>query len=141
MISDNKFEDSTQTALKLYAKADLLAFQNKTDQAILVLDKILEDHKTESIIGQTLYKQGQLFESKKEFAKAENNYSRIIADYKDSILIDDAYFALAELYANKLSMPDKAQPLFEYIIFNFEDSIFFVEARKKYRALRGDAIN
>jgi tetratricopeptide (TPR) repeat protein len=141
LISDNKFEDSTQTALKLYAKADLLAFQNKTDKAIIVLDKILEDHKTESIIGQTLYKQGQLFESKKQYAKAEANYSRIISDYRDSILIDDAYFALAELYVNQLSMPDKAQPLFEHIIFNFEDSIFFVEARKKYRALRGDAIN
>jgi hypothetical protein len=29
LISDNKFEDSTQTALKLYAKADLYAYQNK----------------------------------------------------------------------------------------------------------------
>lgn len=105
------------------------------------MDKILENHKTESIIGQTLYKQGQLYESKKEFGKAESNYSRIISNYKNSILIDDAYFALAELYANQLSIPDKAQALFEHIIFNFEDSIFFIEARKKYRALRGDVIN
>ncbi len=141
LISDNKFEDSTHTALKLYAKADLLAFQNKTDDAISVLSKILQDHKTELIIGQTLYKQGQLFESKQQYAKAESNYSRIISNYKDSILIDDAYYALAELYAKQLGQPDSAQTLYEHIIFNYEDSIYFVEARRKYRALRGDAIN
>ena len=141
LISDNKFEDSTQTALKLYAKADLLAFQNKTNKAITLLDKILLEHKTETIIAQTLYKQAQLFESKQEFEKAETNYKGIIANYKDGILIDDAYFALAELYANKLAQPEKAQALYEQIIFNHEDSIYFVDARKKYRALRGDAIN
>ena len=141
LISDNKFEDSLQTALKLYAKADLMAFQNKTEDAIILLDKVLQEHKTETIIAQALLKQAQLFESKQQFKKAETNYIGIIENYKDGILIDDAYFALAELYANYLAQPEKAQTLYEQIIFNYEDSIYFVEARKKYRALRGDTIN
>lgn len=141
LISDNKFEDSTQTALKLYAKADLYAYQNKTDEAISLLDKILEDHKTESIIDQALYKQGKLFEGKKDYLKAESNYKAIIDNYKEDILADDAYYALAELYVNVLNKPEEAQALYEKIIFNHADSIFFVEARKKFRALRGDAIN
>jgi len=78
LISDNKYEDSLQTALKLYAKADLLAFQNKTESAILLLDKILIEHKTESIIDQALYKQAQLFESKQLYEKAEANYLNMI---------------------------------------------------------------
>jgi tetratricopeptide (TPR) repeat protein len=141
LISDNKYEDSLQTALKLYAKADLMAFQNKTDKAILLLDKILKEHKTETIIDQALYKQAQLFESKQLYKKAEDNYLKIIANYKEDILADDAYFSLAELYLNHLAQPEKAKVLYEQIIFNHEDSIYFVEARKKYRALRGDAIN
>ncbi|MBN4070168.1 hypothetical protein JYT76_00630 [Olleya sp. AH-315-F22] len=141
LISDNKYEDSLQTALKLYAKADLMAFQNKTDKAISLLDKILQEHKTETIIDQALYKQAQLFESKQQFEKAEENYLKMIANYKEGILADDAYFALAELYLNHLAQPEKAKFLYEQIIFNHEDSIYFVEARKKYRALRGDAIN
>ena len=141
LISDNKFEDSLQTALKLYAKADLLAFQNKTDKAISLLDKILLEHKTETIIDETLYKQAQLFESKQLYEKAEANYLNMIANYGEDILVDDAYFALAELYVNHLTQPEKAKDLYEQIIFNHEDSIYFVEARKKYRALRGDAIN
>ncbi len=141
LISDNKYEDSTQTALKLYAKADLFSFQNKTDKAISLLDKILLEHKTETIIAQALFKQAQLFEIKQQFDKAEINYNNIIANYREGFLVDDAYFALAELYVNHLAQPQKAKALFEQIIFNHEDSIYFVEARKKYRALRGDAIN
>lgn len=141
LISDNKFEDSTQTALKLYAKADLYAYQNKTDEAITLLDKILENHKTETIIDQALYKQGKLYEGKKDYLKAEANYKAIIDNYGEDILADDAYYALAELYVNVLNKPEEAQALYEKIIFNHADSIYFVEARKKFRALRGDAIN
>jgi len=141
LISDNKFEDSTQTALKLYAKADLLAFQNKTDDAIETLGNILENHKTESIIDQALFQQAILFKKKKEYSKAAANYIAIIENYKEDILADDAYFYLAELYVNYLHQPEKAKELYEQIIFNHADSIYFVEARKKYRTLRGDAIN
>lgn len=141
LISDNKYGDSLQTALKLYAKADLMAFQNKTTEAIALLDEIMVGHKTETIMPQALLKQAQLFEKRQEFVKAESNYNSIISNYKDGILIDDAYYGLAELYANKLAQPEKAQTLYEQIIFNHEDSIYFVEARKKYRALRGDTIN
>ena len=141
LISDNKYEDSLQTALKMYAKADLLAFQNKNDDAINLLDRILNEHKTEPIIAQTLYKQAQLFQLKSQFEKAQANYENIIANYREGILIDDAYFNLAEIYEKHLNMPEKAKTLYEQIIFNHADSIYFVEARKKFRALRGDAVN
>ena len=141
LISDHKGSDSLHTALKLYAKAELLSIQKKPTEALEVLDAILENHKTDRIIDQTLLVQAQLFESQKEFAKAEINYLRIITDYKDDILVDDAYFFLAELYRTKLMQTDKAKLNYETIIFNHEDSIHFVEARKQYRILRGDTLN
>ena len=141
LISDNKYEDSLQTALKLYAKADLLAFQNRVDESITVLDKILADHKTEPIMAQALFKQAQLFTLKGQFAKAQANYESIIDNYREDILIDDAYYMLAELNENQLKNPEKAKTLYEKIIFNHADSIYFVEARRRYRALRGDVIN
>lgn len=141
LISDNKYEDSLQTALKLYAKADLLAFQNRIDESITVLDKILTDHKTEPIMAQALFKQAQLFTLKGQFAKAQANYESIIDNYREDILIDDAYYMLAELNENQLKNPEKAKTLYEKIIFNHADSIYFVEARRRYRALRGDVIN
>jgi tetratricopeptide (TPR) repeat protein len=141
LISDNKYEDSLHVALKLYAKADLMAFQNKPDEAISLLDKVLTEHKGESIEDQALFKQAELFVQKKQYEKAVSNYESIIAHYSDGILADDAYYHLAELYNNILSEPEKAKALYEKIIFNHQDSIYFVEARKKFRMLRGDAIN
>ena len=141
LISDNKYEDSTQTALKYFAKADLLDFQNKTDEAISLLDKILLEHKGESITDQAFYQQAKLYEKKKQYSKAEANYLEIIKDYGDDILADDAHYYLAELYSTHLAKPEEAKLLYEKIIFEHEDSIYFIEARKKFRMLRGDTIN
>ncbi len=141
LISDNKFEDTTQTALKLYAKADLLAFQNKPKDAILLLDDILTNHKGETIEDQALYMQAKLYEKNKQYLQAESNYKRIIDTWREDILIDDAIYMLAELFINHLAREDEAKELYEQIIFDHADSIYFVEARKKYRALRGDVIN
>ncbi|TXD81919.1 tetratricopeptide repeat protein [Subsaximicrobium wynnwilliamsii] len=141
LISDNKDEDSLQTALKLYAKADLMSFQNKNERGITLLNKILTEHKGESIEDQALYMQAKLFEKTNQLEKAVANYEYIIANYRDEILADDAYFYLAELYETQLAQPEKAKDLYEKIIFNHQDSIYFVEARKRFRMLRGDAIN
>ena len=141
LIRDNSLEDSTQTALKKYARADLLAFQDKNTEAIAALNDILTNHKGEKIEDEALLKQGEIYEKTGEYAKAEANYLKIIEFYNDDILADDAHFRLAKIYEEKLNQPDKAKTQYEAIIFNFADSIYFVEARKKYRALRGDAIN
>lgn len=139
-ISDNTLEDSTQVALKEYAKADLLAFQKKNGDAIQALDSLLANHKGEKIEDEALYSQAKLFEKENDFKKAETNYLAIIDLHGDDILADNANYFLAELYANQLNDPEKAKSYYEQIIFNFADSIYFVEARKKYRMLRGDSI-
>lgn len=141
MIRDNSLEDSTQAALKKYARADLLALQNRNEEAIDLLASLLTIHKGEKIEDEALLKQGELFEKTGQFEKAESNYLLLIDFFKDDILADDAYYRLAKLYENQLQDPGKAKELYEQIIFNFADSIYFVEARKKFRTLRGDAVN
>lgn len=141
LISDNKDEDSLQTALKLYSKADLMSFQNKKQDAIALLDKILTEHKGETIEDQALFMQAKLFEKTKQIDKAVASYEYIIANYRDEILADDALYFLAELYQLQLAQPEKAKELYEKIIFDHQDSIYFIEARKRFRRLRGDAIN
>ena len=141
LISDNSLEDSTQTALRKYARADLLAYQNKTKEAIDELNGILLDHKGEKIEDAALFKQGDLLEEIKDYAAAELNYRKIIEFYGTGILADDAYFQLGELYRNVLNEPEKAKAQYEKIIYNYQDSYFFPQARKYFRQLRGDAIN
>ncbi len=141
IISDNSLEDSTQTALKKYAKADLLSYQNKETEAIAKLEEILQKHKGEKIEDEALFMQAKLYEERREFEKARLNYKKIIEFYKEDILADDAYFAMAQLYLNHFDEPETAKQYFEEIIFNHQDSIHYVEAQKSYRRLRGDAVN
>jgi tetratricopeptide (TPR) repeat protein len=141
VIRDNSQEDSLQIALKKYAKADLFTYQNKPDAAISLYGEILETHKGESIEDETLLAQAALLEAKSAFAKARKNYETIIEYFGDGTLADNAHYKLAELYAGPLNEPEKAKQHYERIIFDFQDSIFYVEAQKKYRQLRGDAIN
>ena len=140
LIKDNSQEDSTQTALKKYARADLLAFQNKTPEAIALLGDIIINHKGEKIEDEALLKQALLYEAGKSWNKAESNYLKILQYFNKDILADNATFFLAELYNKHLNNPEKAREFYEQIIFNFPDSIYFVEARRNYRELRGDFI-
>jgi tetratricopeptide (TPR) repeat protein len=141
LISDNSLEDSTQTALKKYARADLLAYQNKDKEAVEVLEDILENHKGEKIEDEALLKQAELLVEQQNYEGAEFNYQKIVEFYGDGILADDAHFALGELYEKTLNEPEKAKTHYEKIIYNYQDSYYFPQARKNFRRLRGDAIN
>ncbi|MEZ4970833.1 MAG: hypothetical protein R2814_14475 [Flavobacteriaceae bacterium] len=141
LISDNSLEDSTQTALKKYARADFLAYQNKKRDAVDLLEDILQNHKGEKIEDEALLKQGQILIELGDYEKAEFNYLKIVEFYANDILADDANFALAELYRNILDQPEKAKAYYEKIIYNHQDSYFFPLARRNFRILRGDSIN
>lgn len=141
MIRDNSLDDSTKTALKKFARADLLTLQNKNNTAISLLQDILTNHKGEKIEDEALLKMGELYEATQQYEQAEANYKKLIEFYNEDILADDAHFRLAKLYEGPLAQPEKAKALYEQIIFDFADSIYFIEARKRYRTLRGDAIN
>lgn len=139
LITDNTVEDSTQTALKKFAKADFKLYQNKKDEALTEFKDILENDKTESIQDVTLLRIGKLYESRGQYDLALQHYQQIIDKYHEGIYIDEALFFSAEIYNKKLQDPAKAQPLYEKVLFNHEDSIYFTEARKQFRQLRGDA--
>ncbi|TDQ28541.1 tetratricopeptide repeat protein [Tenacibaculum caenipelagi] len=139
-ISDNEPKDSISSGLKEYAKADLLAFQNKNDEAIAILNNIIITFKGQPIEDEALFKQAQLFIKKKQYDEAILNYARIIALDKNGIYVDDVYYHMAELYNNELNNPEKAKEYYQKIIFDHPSSIYLVDARKKYRKLRGDDI-
>jgi tetratricopeptide (TPR) repeat protein len=137
LINDNTVADSTQTALKQFAKGDYLLFQKRNEEAITQFLAILKNHKGEEIEAVTLLRLGKIYEKKGDFALALSQYQTIIDQHSDGIYIDEALYFSAEIY-NKQLIPEKAKPLYEKILFNHQDSIYFVEARKKFRQLRGD---
>jgi tetratricopeptide (TPR) repeat protein len=138
LINDNTVADSTQTALKKFAHADFLLYQNKTQDALAVFQQILKDHKTEEIEPVTLYRIGKIYEKQGDFTSALSQYQKIIDNYKECIYIDEANYFSAEIYNKQLKDVEKAKKYYEEVIFHHEDSIYFTDARRKYRQLRGD---
>ena len=138
LINDQTHADSAQVALKKFAKADFYRFQNKIDLAIAHFKKIALEHKGEEIEDLALLRLGTCYEIQNNHAEALNNYVRLMTEFPESIYVDEALYFAGNIYLNVLNDTAEAQKCYEKIIFNHQDSIYFVEARKKFRKIRGD---
>ncbi|MFV8342447.1 tetratricopeptide repeat protein [Flavobacterium sp. XS2P39] len=138
LINDNTVADSTQAALKEFAKGDYLLYQNRNQEAVKHFQTLLKNYKGKEIEAVTVLRLGKIYEKTGDFTMALSQYQTIIDQHNEGIYIDEALYFSAEIYSKKLQLPEKAKPLYEKIIFNHQDSIYFVEARKKFRQLRGD---
>ena len=139
LIEDNSVEDSLRIALQDYAKADFQLYQKKNDEALQSFLTILQRHKGKSIEESTLFKVGKIFEENKDYTKAIQYYQNILEQHKDGIYKDEALFFSAEIYRKYLLDNKKAKPLYEKIVLEHPDSLYFTESRKHYRTLRGDS--
>lgn len=139
LIEDNSVEDSLRIALQDYAKADFQLYQKKNDEALQSFLTILQKHKGKSIEESTLFKVGKIYEEKNDYAKAIQYYQSILEQHKDGINKDEALFFSAEIYRKHLLDNEKAKQLYEKIVLEHPDSLYFTESRKQYRTLRGDS--
>ena len=139
LIQDNSIEDSLRVALQAYAKADLQLYQKKNEEALQSFLTILEKHKGESIEDETLLKIADIYYQKKDYLKALSYYQNILDNHKEGIYIDEALFFSAEIYRKHLLDNEKAKPLYEKMVLEHPDSLYYTESRKQYRTLRGDS--
>ena len=139
-IMDNLGLDTTARSLELFSEADLLGFQNRFEEAFNKLDELTRTFPDHSLQDDVLYTKATIFKKQRNYTEAAALYQEIIEKYADEIKADNALFELAELYENQLADPEKAKALYEQIFLDYSGSTFAVEARKRYRALRGDEI-
>lgn len=139
-IMDNLGLDTSATALNMYSQADLLVFQNKFEEAFAKLDSIAAAFPEHSLEDDVYYLKAKIFQKKRDYTGAMEMYNLIIEKYPEEIRADNALFELAELYETRLGDPEKAKSLYEKIFLDYSNSTFAVEARKRFRLLRGDKI-
>jgi tetratricopeptide (TPR) repeat protein len=139
-IMDNLGLDTTDQALKLYAQADLLTFQNRFDDAFAKLDTLLKTFPEHKLDDDVLYARAKTYSRMKEYQKAADLYLIVIEKYPEEIRADNSLFELAELYEHQLNDVEKAMQYYEKIFIDYSGSTFSVEARKRFRKLRGDNI-
>jgi tetratricopeptide (TPR) repeat protein len=126
-------------ALKMYAKAEFLIFQNKDDEALKALDSVMILSPFGSLVDDALYQKALIYIKQKNYFEAEKLFKRIIENYGDQLLADDAVFQLAELYEYYLKDIPQAMEYYQKILKEYSDSLYVVQARNRYRTLRGDS--
>lgn len=136
IITDNLANDTASEPLIWYAKADLLAFQNKYDEALQVLDSIDQFFPYHDIADNVLYKRYEIYAKQHNYEKAAEQLQKIVVDFGEDVLGDDALFNLAELYEYNLNDKEKAAELYKQLLFAYKGSVYVVEARKRYRSLK-----
>jgi len=138
LITDNIGIDTTEAPLLMYARADLLAYQNKNNEAMLQLDTLKQEYPAHTIMDDILYKRYEINYKQQKFEVAAENLQEIITNYPTDILADDALFNLAVLNENQFNNKEKAAELYKKIMFDYQSSIYVVDSRKRYRKLRDE---
>ena len=139
-IIDNLGMDTDTKAMSMYANAELLLFQNKDEDAERTLDSILIKFPGHALYDDIEYTKAEIYVRKREFQKAVPLLEDIIKNFGKDIKADDATFLLAEINEKELHNTEKAKELYKSIITDYNNSLLVIEARKRYRALRGDKL-
>ncbi|MCW3084572.1 MAG: hypothetical protein JWP12_1938 [Bacteroidetes bacterium] len=140
-ITDALATDTNEAPLLIFARADLLTFQNKDDAAMLTLDSINKLYPNHALADDILYKKAQIELKHGKFTEAAAYYDTIVINYGEGILADDALFKLADLNENQFKNIDKAKEQYQQLLEKYPASLYVVEARKRFRRLRGDVVN
>ena len=131
-------EKETNKPLKYFAKADFLMFQNKDDEALKMLDSVLYAEPFGKLTDDVYFQKSKILTRQQNFIEAEKMLQKILESHGEDILADDAAFALGQLYEYNFKDTQKAMEYYQKLMKDYPGSLFTVEARKRYRALRGD---
>ncbi len=139
-IMDNLNTDTTTDAMAIYAAAEMLVYQNRFPEVFALLDSLRTGFPENTLQDDILYLEAQVYEKKRDYTKAADLYRIVAEKFPEDIRADNALYALALLYEEKLNEPEKAKELYEKIFLDFSGSVFAVDARKRFRILRGDKV-
>ncbi|UKJ07390.1 tetratricopeptide repeat protein [Solitalea lacus] len=141
LIGSNMGPDSTNKPLRIYAQADLALFKNQLTSAKNKLDSLKSLFPGHPLEDDILMAEAKICLKKGEIQAAEKKLNEIAERFSYDIWGDDALFMLADLNENQLGNKTKAQELYEKLLTQYPGSLYVLEARKRFRTLRGDVIN
>lgn len=141
LIQDNTALDSSDFVMKKFASIELMLFQNKKDSALLAFSQMLKDYPGHSLTDEIYWKMARINLELGDFENALLELQAILSGYATDILGDDAMFLRAEIYQEYLFDNAKAMEIYKNFLTTYPGSVYVAEARKRFRALRGDNIN
>ena len=140
LITDNYALDTLVEPMWLFAQADLLSTQYRYDEAQSKLDSIVALWPGHALTDEILMEHAHMALQRGDIDTAAVFLQEIIDLHFDDILADDALFQLAVLREDIEGDVLTAAALYEQLLFDYPGSLHAVEARRRFRALRGDEV-
>ena len=140
LISENYDADSGTVALGYYAHADLLEFRNEDELALKTLDSITTAFTYHSLFDEVLFKKAQIKMKQGKYEEADTLLGSLVKTYSSEILADLALMTRGRLNEEQLGNKERAMVYYEELMIKYPGSIYAVEARKRFRTLRGDKV-
>ncbi len=136
LIGNNLNLDTTAVPLTMFAKADLLFFQNKNEEAMTVLEGLMELYPYHTLVDDILFRKAKIEIEHQNYVLAAEYLEKINNEFSYDLLGDDALFMLADLYNYHLNEKEKARDLYKEMLIRHLGSIYIEESRQNYRELR-----
>ena len=140
LISDNLGWDSIATPLEMYARANLNVIQNNSDQALLIFDSIIKAYPDRPIIENIELQIADIQIKKQQFTEALTTLQKITTGSTQNVYSDKAFYKMALICEDKLNDKEQALKYFNQLLVKYPGSIYTIDARNKYRKLRGDQL-
>ncbi len=122
-------------------KAELEAWKEKKKSQKESVDSVLIDGPSQissTIQDDVYWLEASLRMKRGEFEAANVLLQKIVTEFGDDVLSDDAYFTQGDIYENDLKNKEKAMEIYRDFLDKYPGSVYAAEARKRYRTLRGD---
>lgn len=136
LITENIPADSNMTPLERFAAADLMLFQNKTEASDKLLDSIATAFPKTDLQDDMLLLRAKIAEEEGRNTDAVAFLERILSEFGDDVLGDDAAYRLARLYDDKLKDKTKAMQYYETLITRYPGSTYIQASRERYQKLK-----
>jgi TolA-binding protein len=94
-----------------------------------------------TLTDEVLFKKASIRRSQGRYEAAALLYQEVVEKFGQDILADDALFQLADLVQNRMQDKERAMKLYEELLTKYPGSLYTVDARKRFRQLRGDKLN
>jgi len=134
LIVENTPMDEDWTPLQMFARADLLIYQNHIPTALQTLDSISTLYPQTPLQDDIWMQKAQIAISEGKNQEAIAYLELIYKHFKEDVLADDAVFKIAELYALDPNTSQQSLDYYEKIILEYPSSSYVALARKRYNA-------
>ena len=138
LIQNNTALDTTSTAMKSYADAELLLFQNKPTEALAKLDSMLQIYEGHDLSDEIYWLEAKVNNRLGNFEQTIKKLEKVRELYPKDILGDDALFMMGTVYEEQLEDETKAMEIYTQFLKDYPGSIYVADVRKRFRNLRGD---